>query len=77
MTKAQHTPGHYIVMPEAYPNCELCQMQAASFELFEALIDLVSLEIKGHTLMSRLEFSSEGRALAEKITRAIAKATGA
>ncbi len=43
-------------------------------QLLDALESLASLEVKGHAIIDRLQFSSSGRALAEKITAAIAKA---
>jgi hypothetical protein len=49
---------------------------AAAPELLDALESLSHLEIKGHALIDRLQFSDEGRALSDKITRAIAKAKG-
>lgn len=55
---------------------EVAIKAAAADEVFTALIDLISMEIKGHTLMSRLQFSNEGRSLAEKITAAISKHKG-
>lgn len=49
---------------------------AAAPDLLEALESLAHLEVKGHALIDRLQFSDEGRALSDKITRAIAKAKG-
>jgi hypothetical protein len=49
---------------------------AAAPDLLDALESLVHLEVKGHALIDRLQFSDEGRALSEKIVRAIAKAKG-
>jgi hypothetical protein len=50
--------------------------ESASRELLEALQSLAALEVKGHALISRLQFSDTGRALAAKVDAAIAKATG-
>lgn len=52
------------------------RLQAAAPELLAALKALSSLEVRGHALIDRLQFSDEGRALASQITKAIAKATG-
>lgn len=49
---------------------------SAAPDLLEALIELSSLEVKGHSLLDRLQFSTEGRTLSDKITKAIAKAKG-
>lgn len=49
---------------------------AAAPELLEALFELATLEVKGHSLIDRLQFSTEGRELRNKITNAILKATG-
>jgi hypothetical protein len=49
---------------------------SAAPDLLDALESLAHLEVKGHSLIDRLQFSDEGRALSDKITRAIAKAKG-
>ena len=49
---------------------------AAAPALLDALESLAHLQVKGHALIDRLQFSDEGRALSDKITRAIAKAKG-
>lgn len=49
---------------------------AAAPELLEALKALSGLEVKGHALIDRLQFSETGRTLAKKIVEAIAKAEG-
>jgi hypothetical protein len=48
----------------------------AAPKLLEALEALSSLQVKGHALIDRLQFSEEGRALAVKIAAAIAEAKG-
>ena len=40
-------------------------------KLHAALTALSTLEVKGHALMDRLQFSDEGRALAEQINEAL------
>lgn len=45
-------------------------------KLLEALEAFSILEVKGHALIDRLQFSEEGRALSAKITAAIAEAKG-
>ena len=49
---------------------------SAAPDLLDALESLAHLQVKGHALIHRLQFSDEGRALSDKITRAIAKAKG-
>ena len=49
---------------------------SAAPDLLDALESLAHLQVKGHALIDRLQFSDEGRALSDKITRAIAKAKG-
>lgn len=44
--------------------------------LVEALEAILAMEIKGHSLLSRLQFSTPGRELAAKACEAMAKATG-
>jgi hypothetical protein len=44
--------------------------------LYHALKEFSALEVKGHALIDRLQFSEEGRALAQKITAAINKTEG-
>ena len=58
---------------EAIANARLI---AAAPELLEALKALSGLEVKGHALIDRLQFSETGRTLAKKIVEAIAKAEG-
>lgn len=52
------------------------RMLKAAPKLLKALEALSGLEVKGHPLLARLQFSEEGRALAAMIAAAIAKATG-
>ena len=49
---------------------------SAAPDLLDALESLAHLQVKGHALIDRLQFSDEGRALSDKITHAIAKAKG-
>lgn len=55
---------------------ETANLVAAAPELLEALVDLSQLEVKGHSILDRLQFSETGRALAAKVTAAIMKAKG-
>lgn len=47
---------------------------SAAPELLDALISLASIDVKGHSLISRLQFSKSGRAVAAKIEAALDKA---
>jgi hypothetical protein len=58
---------------EAIANCSLI---AAAPDLLEVLKEFAALEVKGHALIDRLQFSDVGRELASKITAAITKAEG-
>ncbi len=49
---------------------------AAAPELLETLKEFSALEVRGHALIDRLQFSEEGRALAQKITAALSRAEG-
>lgn len=46
------------------------------YKLIETLKKLSQLEVKGHSLLSRLQFSDEGRALLEQITETLTQAKG-
>jgi len=48
----------------------------AAPDLLEALQSLLNMEVKGHTLLDRLQFSTAGRDIAYTVNAAIAKATG-
>lgn len=49
---------------------------ASAPDLYDALVALSNLQIKGHSLIHRLQFSDEGRELSEKINSAIRRARG-
>lgn len=49
---------------------------AAAPELLAALKAVLTMEINGHQLQDRLQFSTAGREILEKSRAAIAKATG-
>lgn len=51
------------------------QLISAAPELLEALRALMALDVKGHALADRLQFSDAGRALLAQCRAAIAKAT--
>lgn len=48
----------------------------AHYQLLEALKALCGMQVKGHDLIDRLQFSQEGRIVLDKIEAAIAKAEG-
>lgn len=48
----------------------------AAPDLLEALEELANLEVKGHSIIDRLQFTNAGRALSDKILNAIIKAKG-
>ncbi len=63
---------------EGWPNDEEkanAQLISAAPELLEALRALMALDVKGHALADRLQFSDAGRALLAQCRAAIAKAT--
>ncbi len=62
---------HEAPIEERIANARLI---AAAPDLLEALEALAGLEVKGHALLDRLQFSESGRALSAQITAAIAKA---
>ena len=71
--------AHIATMPDMLQHDEVlanARLIAAAPELLEALKALSGLEVKGHALIDRLQFSETGRALAGKIAEAIAKAEG-
>lgn len=92
MSKTKHTPGPWeynVGMASIYSVQEkkkICVLTheneanahliAAAPELLEALEALSSLQVRGHALIDRLQFSDEGRELSKKICAAIAKAKG-
>lgn len=49
---------------------------AAAPELLEALSTLLNMDVKGHRLGDRLQFSTPGRKILDKCNSAIAKALG-
>jgi hypothetical protein len=51
------------------------QLISAAPELLEALRALMALDVKGHALADRLQFSDAGRALLAQCRAAIARAT--
>lgn len=57
--------------PEAVANARLI---AAAPDLLAALQALLTMQIKGHSLADRLQFSDEGRTLLDQSRAAIAKA---
>jgi hypothetical protein len=67
------TPGRAVAEPEDEANARLI---AAAPELLESLQAVLAMDVKGHSLLDRLQFSTEGRALSEKCMGAIAKAKG-
>ncbi|MDY3551445.1 hypothetical protein R5W24_000521 [Gemmata sp. JC717] len=54
---------------------EAGRMLKAEPKLLAALTALSGLEVKGHSLLARLQFTAEGRELAAQISEAIAEAT--
>jgi len=62
--------GHVVVESIGKP----AQVRTAAPELLAALEALLSMDVKGHSLLDRLQFSTDGRALSEKCLAAIAKA---
>lgn len=57
-------------------NIQDARFIAAAHALLEALKELSGMEVKGHALIERLQFSEKGRVLATKINNAIALAEG-
>ena len=57
---------------EAYANARLI---ASAPDLLAALRALMSLDVKGHALADRLQFSDSGRAMLDQCRAAIARAT--
>lgn len=49
---------------------------AAAPDLLEALSTLMNMDVKGHRLRDRLQFSTPGREILDKCNSAITKATG-
>lgn len=49
---------------------------AAAPDLLAALELIINMQVKGHALIDRLQFSDDGRAISEKVLSAIHKATG-
>jgi hypothetical protein len=50
-------------------------MTTAKDDLLAALRALMALDVKGHSLANRLQFSDEGRALLDQCYAAISRAT--
>jgi hypothetical protein len=53
---------------------KLCPLHAAAEKLLAALETLMLMDVKGHALQDRLQFSTAGRAILERARAAIAKA---
>ena len=49
---------------------------SASLDLLEALVTVMEMDVKGHQLQDRLQFSTAGREILSKVNAAIAKAKG-
>jgi len=49
---------------------------AAAPDLLAALQTILAIDVKGHELRDRLQFSTDGRAIIEQCNKAIAKAIG-
>lgn len=72
-----------IIDEEGYTVCNPSPMGesnarliAAAPDLLEALLALSNLQVKGHALIDRLQFSIEGRAVLEKVNSALRAARG-
>lgn len=72
-----------IVDAEGYTVCnpspmgeDYANLIAAAPDLFNALVALSNLQVKGHALIDRLQFSAEGRAVLEKVNNALQSARG-
>ena len=59
--------------PEHVANAHLI---AAAPDLLDALETLAQMDVKGHQLQDRLQFTDKGRAILKKVRDAIAKARG-
>lgn len=70
------------LVAEAFINGDLdsrvanARLIAAAPDLLEAVNVLMTMDVKGHQLQDRLQFSTEGRAILDKVSVAIVKATG-
>ncbi len=53
---------------------KIAALLTAAPDLMEALQAVLSLDIKGHSLLDRLQFSTTGRALSEQCLAALKKA---
>lgn len=68
--------GYTVVNPSPMGEANAALIAAAP-ELLAALQSLLAMQIKGHSLADRLQFSDENRALLDQARAAIAKATAA
>ena len=66
------THGPFICNASTQANARLI---AAAPDLLDALRALMALDVKGHALADRLQFSDPGRALLDQCRAAIAKGT--
>jgi len=64
--------GPFVCNASSQANARLI---AAAPELLAALQALMALDVKGHALADRLQFSDSGRALLDQCRAAITKAT--
>ena len=74
-----HNKIAYIIKDVGIPETEQeanLNLIAAAPELLEALELLINMEVKGHALIDRMQFSDKGRAISDKVRAAIAKARG-
>jgi hypothetical protein len=53
------------------------RLLSAAPDLLAALQTLMAMDVKGHALADRLQFSDKGRAILNQARAAIARATGA
>lgn len=55
---------------------ELACLASSALDLLEALETIMRMEVKGHQLQDRLQFSDKGRTILNKARAALAKAKG-
>lgn len=68
--------GKFRYEEVAKQDADRLRLVAAAPELLEALEAVMSMDVKGHALRERLEFSTSGRELLGKVKAAITKAKG-